>query len=190
MSKRLAIELLNKYSNPSSCSSTEIDDDGAVSNVPQRIASRHTGRGRRVLADQAAARPTTRPRSLLPERDVSGDAPAVARTARLPDESRVSSRYDDSPIIDLDAEDDLARQNLFPGLPARTTNVGDTVKRNVYHRQSSEDWSVASLMSCPKHNPLQDLATDTMPSSENKWCRVITGDDIMRMSLRYFIWKL
>ncbi|XP_063835278.1 mitogen-activated protein kinase kinase kinase kinase 5 [Ostrinia nubilalis] len=166
MSKRLAIELLHKYSNPSSCSSTEIDDDGAVSNVPQRIASRHTGRGRRVLADQAAARPTTRPRSLLPERDVSGDAPAVARTARLPDEGRVSSRYDDSPIIDLDAEDDLSRQNLFPGLPARTTNVGDTVKRNVYHRQSSEDWSVASLMSCPKHNPLQDLATDTMPSSE------------------------
>ncbi|KAL0860114.1 hypothetical protein ABMA27_010422 [Loxostege sticticalis] len=166
MNKRLAIELLQKYSNPSSCNSTELDEDGAVSNVPQRIASKHTGRGRRVLGEPPAP---PRPRSLAAAHvtQMDGDAPLAARTARLPEEGRVSSRYDDSPIIDLDADDELARQNLFSALPPRApAAVGDTVKRNVYHRQSSEDWSVASLMSCPKHNPLQDLTTDTMPSSE------------------------
>ncbi|KOB65907.1 putative mitogen-activated protein kinase kinase kinase kinase 3 [Operophtera brumata] len=62
---------------------------------------------------------------------------------------------------------------------------GDTIKRsNAFHRQSSEEWTVASLMSCPKHNPLSELSTDTLPQSENKWCRVITGDDILNMSLR------
>ncbi|CAH2098899.1 unnamed protein product [Euphydryas editha] len=173
MSKRLAIELLQKYSNPPShCNSQELDDDGALSNVPQRIASRQT-RGR--------------PRSLLEQRP-----PPLEHSLRLSSEeereaNRRSGVYDDSPIIDLDADDDL---NLsMPKVINFSAEVnrcdGDTIKRNVYHRQTSEDWSVASLMSCPKHNPLtQELSTDSMPSSENKWCRVVTGDDIMRMSLR------
>uniref|UniRef100_A0A1B6LQR5 Mitogen-activated protein kinase kinase kinase kinase n=1 Tax=Graphocephala atropunctata TaxID=36148 RepID=A0A1B6LQR5_9HEMI len=48
MSKRLAIELLQKVSNPShNFTEFEADDDGAVPNVPQRIASRLTSKGRR-----------------------------------------------------------------------------------------------------------------------------------------------
>ncbi|XP_015518142.1 mitogen-activated protein kinase kinase kinase kinase 5 isoform X8 [Neodiprion pinetum] len=47
MSKRLALELLQKVSNPSHMfTELEPDDDGAVPNVPQRIASRHTARSR------------------------------------------------------------------------------------------------------------------------------------------------
>lgn len=47
MSKRLALELLQKVSNPShSFSEMEADEDGAVPNVPQRIASRLTVRAR------------------------------------------------------------------------------------------------------------------------------------------------
>ncbi|XP_063995840.1 mitogen-activated protein kinase kinase kinase kinase 5 isoform X14 [Diachasmimorpha longicaudata] len=43
MSKRLALELLQKVSNPSHMfTELDADDDGAVPNVPQRIASRHT----------------------------------------------------------------------------------------------------------------------------------------------------
>ncbi|XP_075211270.1 MAP4K3-like protein hppy isoform X3 [Lycorma delicatula] len=46
MSKRLALELLQKVSNPShSFTELEPDDDGAVPNVPQRIASRLTAKG-------------------------------------------------------------------------------------------------------------------------------------------------
>ncbi|XP_018917737.1 mitogen-activated protein kinase kinase kinase kinase 5 isoform X3 [Bemisia tabaci] len=42
MSKRLALELLQKVSNPVRLADlVEFDDDGAVSNVPQRIASKH-----------------------------------------------------------------------------------------------------------------------------------------------------
>ncbi|XP_070517947.1 mitogen-activated protein kinase kinase kinase kinase 5 isoform X7 [Cardiocondyla obscurior] len=47
MSKRLALELLQKVSNPSHMfTELEADEDGAVPNVPQRIASRHTARPR------------------------------------------------------------------------------------------------------------------------------------------------
>ncbi|XP_051154958.1 mitogen-activated protein kinase kinase kinase kinase 5 isoform X2 [Leptopilina boulardi] len=47
MSKRLALELLQKVSNPSHMfTDLEADEDGAVPNVPQRIASRHTARSR------------------------------------------------------------------------------------------------------------------------------------------------
>lgn len=43
MSKRLAIDLLAKVSNPShSFADAEVDDEGSVANVPQRIASKHT----------------------------------------------------------------------------------------------------------------------------------------------------
>ncbi|XP_074095517.1 MAP4K3-like protein hppy isoform X2 [Cotesia typhae] len=45
MNKRLALELLQKVSNPSHMfTDLEADEDGAVPNVPQRIASRHTSR--------------------------------------------------------------------------------------------------------------------------------------------------
>lgn len=45
MNKRLALELLQKVSNPSHMfADLEADEDGAVPNVPQRIASRHTAR--------------------------------------------------------------------------------------------------------------------------------------------------
>ncbi|XP_050357903.1 mitogen-activated protein kinase kinase kinase kinase 5 isoform X2 [Nymphalis io] len=173
MSKRLAIDLLQKYSNPPShCNSQELDDDGALSNVPQRIASRQT-RGR--------------PRSLMEARPSPLDHPLRLSSEEEREANRRSGVYDDSPIIDLDADDDLSLS--MPKVINFSAEVnrcdGDTIKRNVYHRQTSEDWSVASLMSCPKHNPLtQDPSTDSMPSSENKWCRVVTGDDIMRMSLR------
>ncbi|XP_069698276.1 mitogen-activated protein kinase kinase kinase kinase 5 isoform X14 [Periplaneta americana] len=56
MSKRLALELLQKVSNPSHMfTELEADDDGAVPNVPQRIASKHTAvRGKtRPLTDVA-----------------------------------------------------------------------------------------------------------------------------------------
>ncbi|XP_066597484.1 mitogen-activated protein kinase kinase kinase kinase 5 isoform X2 [Prorops nasuta] len=47
LSKRLALELLQKVSNPSHMfTDLEPDEDGAVPNVPQRIASRHTARSR------------------------------------------------------------------------------------------------------------------------------------------------
>ncbi|XP_020283370.1 mitogen-activated protein kinase kinase kinase kinase 5 isoform X2 [Pseudomyrmex gracilis] len=47
MSKRLALELLQKVSNPSHMfADLEADEDGAVPNVPQRIASRHTAKSR------------------------------------------------------------------------------------------------------------------------------------------------
>ncbi|XP_023711467.1 mitogen-activated protein kinase kinase kinase kinase 5 isoform X7 [Cryptotermes secundus] len=53
MSKRLALELLQKVSNPSHMfTELEADDDGAVPNVPQRIASKHT-------SARAKARPIT-----------------------------------------------------------------------------------------------------------------------------------
>jgi len=43
MSKRLALELLAKVNNPShSFTDAEVDEDGSVANVPQRIPSRHT----------------------------------------------------------------------------------------------------------------------------------------------------
>ncbi|XP_014247613.1 mitogen-activated protein kinase kinase kinase kinase 5 isoform X2 [Cimex lectularius] len=46
MNKRIALELLQKYSNPShNFNELEADDDGTVPNVPQRIASRMTGNG-------------------------------------------------------------------------------------------------------------------------------------------------
>ncbi|XP_047509023.1 mitogen-activated protein kinase kinase kinase kinase 5 isoform X2 [Pieris napi] len=183
MNKRLAIDLLQKYSNPPShCNNQELDEDGAISNVPQRIASKHTGRGgRRVLADQPPN--NIRPRSLI------DDDIMTASRVRLMEESRDrrSGVYDDSPIIDLDAEDDLSLASMpkVINFAADLNNSGDTIKRNAYHRQTSEEWSVASLMTCPKHNPLtQELSSDSISTSENKWCRVITGDDIMRMSLR------
>ena len=45
MSKRLALELLQKVSNPSHAfTELEPDEDGAVPNVPQRIASRLTAK--------------------------------------------------------------------------------------------------------------------------------------------------
>ncbi|KAK9510510.1 hypothetical protein O3M35_005281 [Rhynocoris fuscipes] len=47
MNKRIAIELLQKVNNPShNFSELEADEDGSVPNVPQRIASRMTNRGR------------------------------------------------------------------------------------------------------------------------------------------------
>ncbi|XP_034244540.1 mitogen-activated protein kinase kinase kinase kinase 5 isoform X3 [Thrips palmi] len=53
MSKRLALELLQKVNNPSHMfSDLEVDDDGTVLNVPQRIASRHTARAKRRLSSQ------------------------------------------------------------------------------------------------------------------------------------------
>lgn len=59
MSKSLALELLQKVSNPSHMfTDLEADEDGAVPNVPQRIASRHT------------ARP--RPKSPIPQLDSDG----------------------------------------------------------------------------------------------------------------------
>lgn len=59
MNKRLALELLQKVSNPSHMfTELEADEDGAVPNVPQRIASRHT------------ARP--RPKSPIPQLDSDG----------------------------------------------------------------------------------------------------------------------
>ena len=45
MSKRLAMELLQKVSNPSHMfAELDADEDGAVPNVPQRIASRLTAK--------------------------------------------------------------------------------------------------------------------------------------------------
>ncbi|XP_054281914.1 mitogen-activated protein kinase kinase kinase kinase 5-like isoform X5 [Macrosteles quadrilineatus] len=54
MSKRLAIELLQKVNNPShNFTEFEADDDGAVPNVPQRIASRLTSKNRRTSIEAA-----------------------------------------------------------------------------------------------------------------------------------------
>lgn len=47
MSKRLSLELLQKVNNPSHMfADLEPDDEGAVPNVPQRIASRLTARSK------------------------------------------------------------------------------------------------------------------------------------------------
>ncbi|XP_022828563.1 mitogen-activated protein kinase kinase kinase kinase 5 isoform X2 [Spodoptera litura] len=193
MSKRLAIDLLHKYSNPPSHCNNEPDEDTAMSNMPARIASRHTGRGaRRVLGGEPAKH--ARPRSLLTD---ARDVPALHDLSSLHDlpslhdhdpAHRRSGLYDDSPIVDLDADDDLS-VNSMPKVINFSAEVnrscdGDTVKRNAYHRQSSEDWSVASLMTCPKHNPLtQDLATDTMPSSEKSLLQYIDEELMLRATL-------
>ncbi|KAM3968715.1 LOW QUALITY PROTEIN: MAP4K3-like protein hppy [Aphomia sociella] len=175
MNKRLAIELLHKYSNPPSQCASQEDDDGADSSVPQRIASKHTARGRRVLAAAADAAPrrqiAPRPRSLLATPVPAIPAPVVP--APEPEgSSRRSGAYDDSPIIDLDADDEPARCD------------GDTLRRTGYHRQTSDDWSVASLMSCPKHNPIsQDLTTDTMPPSEKSLLQYIDEELMLRATL-------
>ncbi|XP_050357904.1 mitogen-activated protein kinase kinase kinase kinase 5 isoform X3 [Nymphalis io] len=172
MSKRLAIDLLQKYSNPPShCNSQELDDDGALSNVPQRIASRQT-RGR--------------PRSLMEARPSPLDHPLRLSSEEEREANRRSGVYDDSPIIDLDADDDLSLS--MPKVINFSAEVnrcdGDTIKRNVYHRQTSEDWSVASLMSCPKHNPLtQDPSTDSMPSSEKSLLQYIDEELMLRATL-------
>ncbi|XP_026484081.1 mitogen-activated protein kinase kinase kinase kinase 5 isoform X3 [Vanessa tameamea] len=172
MSKRLAIDLLQKYSNPPShCNSQELDDDGALSNVPQRIASRQT-RGR--------------PRSLMEARPSPLDHPLRLSSEEEREANRRSGVYDDSPIIDLDADDDLSLS--MPKVINFSAEVnrcdGDTVKRNLYHRQTSEDWSVASLMSCPKHNPLtQDPSTDSMPSSEKSLLQYIDEELMLRATL-------
>ncbi|XP_059047926.1 mitogen-activated protein kinase kinase kinase kinase 5 [Achroia grisella] len=165
MSKRLAIELLHKYSNPPSHCVSQEDDDGAESTVPHRIASKHTARGRRV-----APRGTPGP----PGTPGASGAPAPPRPrSLLPAPSR-SGAYDDSPIIDLDADDDLVTDRCD----------GDTLRRSGYHRQTSEDWSVASLMNCPKHNPLsQDLTTDTMPPSEKSLLQYIDEELMLRATL-------
>ena len=47
MSKRLALELLQKVNNPSHMfTDLDADEEGSVPNVPQRIASRHTSRSK------------------------------------------------------------------------------------------------------------------------------------------------
>ncbi|XP_026324457.1 mitogen-activated protein kinase kinase kinase kinase 5 [Hyposmocoma kahamanoa] len=159
MNKRLAIELLHKYSNPPSHASHD-DDDGAISNVPQRIASKHTGRGgRRVLADQSgnaagarSGQPANhvRPRSLLTDHVVpsanSGrptslldeDMSAAGRVRMMMEEGREcmnrrSGPYDDSPIIDLDADDTPGSGTAGAGAVDKDLSAschGDTVKRN------------------------------------------------------------
>ncbi|XP_063370599.1 mitogen-activated protein kinase kinase kinase kinase 5 [Cydia amplana] len=151
MNKRLAIDLLQKYSNPPSvCNNSEMDDDGAVSNVPQRIASKHTGRGagRRVL-EQSPGAARARPRSLLTD--------------------HVTTR------------DHSSGRVTFTDEPERA----DTVKRvAVHHRQTSEDWSVKSLMTCPKHNPLTpEMANDTMPNSEKSLLQYIDEELMLRATL-------
>ncbi|XP_045507678.1 mitogen-activated protein kinase kinase kinase kinase 5 isoform X3 [Colias croceus] len=160
MSKRLAIELLQKYSNPPShCNSQELDEDGTVPNVPQRIASKHTGRRR------------------VPD--------AQRHRASLHEDHRRSGAYDDSPIIDLDADDDLSVASMpkVINFSADLNNSGDTVKRNAYHRQTSEEWSVASLMTCPKHNPLTQELSDTISTSEKSLLQYIDEELMLRATL-------
>ncbi|CAG9573016.1 unnamed protein product [Danaus chrysippus] len=146
MCKRLAIELLHKYSDPPNCNQ-EMDEDGGVSDVPQRIASRQTRRDR--------------PQHLRLDH--------ALRTS----EERRSGVYDESPIVELDPVDELVDRE-----------DGGTVRRTGYHRQTSEDWSVASIMSCPKHNPLsQDLTTDSMPTSEKSLLQYIDEELMLRATL-------
>nr|QMV48155.1 mitogen-activated protein kinase kinase kinase kinase 3 [Plutella xylostella] len=180
LSKRLSVELLQKYSNPPSTCHSQEDDEGALSNVPQRIASKHTARG--IRTDQQQGRQNlsanhVRPRSLMSDNvarptSLLDDETSTNRVRLLAEDSsnRRSGVYDGSPIVDLDADDDLSLRSMptvinFSADVSRSCE-GDTIKRNVHHnRQSTEGWSVASLMSCPKHNP-QDMTTDTMPASE------------------------
>lgn len=166
MSKRQAIELLQKYSNPPNhCNNQEIDEDGSVSNVPQRIASKHTGRGRRILSDQSQSgnvcRSTNqRPRSLLDQQlDDIARIPLFDEDAHR--RNRRSGVYDDSPIIDLDAEDELAMPTVINF--SEEPSSGDTLKRNASSQPAMEDWSLETLLSCPKHNP---LCKDTLPPTE------------------------
>ncbi|XP_037292890.1 mitogen-activated protein kinase kinase kinase kinase 5 isoform X3 [Manduca sexta] len=172
MSKRLAIELLQKYSNPPTHCNQEPDEDGGISTVPQRIASRLTGRARRHNEHNQ------RPRSLLTEH--------TTPRSSLADPPPRSGVYDDSPIVDLDADDPLHAS--MPKLLSFNDNcTGDTIKRNgeaLFHRQTSEDWSVASIMSCPKHNPIsQDTSSDTMPTSEKSLLQYIDEELMLRATL-------
>ncbi|CAG5059923.1 unnamed protein product [Parnassius apollo] len=195
MNKRLAIELLQKYSNPPShCGSQELDEDGALSNVPQRIASKHTGRGRRLLEPVVSV--SSRPRSLAERAPLKALKPNLCRPAsllddttptRLGDATDARRLYDDSPVIDLDADDELGLRVINFSADVSRSCDGDTVKRNQFHRQTSEDWSVASLMSCPKHNPLsqdlQDLTTDILPTSEKSLLQYIDEELMLRATL-------
>ncbi|GBP93342.1 hypothetical protein EVAR_67950_1 [Eumeta japonica] len=151
---KMAIELLRNRNPTSFCNSLEDDD----------AASRH-GRGRRVLAEApppakpyAARQP---PRRAIPASLRRGEsANVLTRIAVL--------AFDDSPSWTWTRTTISLRTAHRPSSTSTRSCSGDgTIKRNAHHRQLSEDWSMASLMSCPKHNPLtQDLTNDTMPSSE------------------------
>ncbi|XP_048488201.1 mitogen-activated protein kinase kinase kinase kinase 3 [Plutella xylostella] len=197
LSKRLSVELLQKYSNPPSTCHSQEDDEGALSNVPQRIASKHTARG--IRTDQQQGRQNlsanhVRPRSLMSDNvarptSLLDDETSTNRVRLLAEDSsnRRSGVYDGSPIVDLDADDDLSLRSMptvinFSADVSRSCE-GDTIKRNVHHnRQSTEGWSVASLMSCPKHNP-QDMSTDTMPASEKSLLQYIDEELMLRATL-------
>lgn len=111
MSKRLALELLQKVNNPSHMfSDLEADEDGAVPNVPQRIASRHTARAKRRLPSQLGG-------------NVEGGINQQASS------SAASSRYADWDVIDV--------LDTFDNDPDCDTNM-EWPKGNLYESSSEK----------------------------------------------------
>lgn len=131
MSKRLALELLQKVNNPSHMfSDLEADEDGAVPNVPQRIASRHTARAKRRLPSQLGG-------------NVEGGINQQASS------SAASSRYADWDVIDV--------LDTFDNDPDCDTNM-EWPKGNLYE-SSSEKATLPMGESGPANQYNQNFST-------------------------------
>ncbi|XP_026276878.1 mitogen-activated protein kinase kinase kinase kinase 5 isoform X4 [Frankliniella occidentalis] len=111
MTKRLALELLQKVNNPSHMfSEMEADEDGAIPNVPQRIASRHTARAKRRL-----------PSHLAGNAEVPlNQQPSSSRYTDW-DEIDVLDTFDNDPDCDTSAE--WSKGNLYEGGSENTSHI-------------------------------------------------------------------
>lgn len=108
MSKRLALELLQKVNNPSHMfSDLEVDDDGTVLNVPQRIASRHTARAKRRLSSQQGG-------------NAEGGMNQQPSSSRYPDWDVIDvlDTLDNDP--DCDTSSEWAKANIFESSSEKT----------------------------------------------------------------------
>ncbi|PNF29754.1 Mitogen-activated protein kinase kinase kinase kinase 5 [Cryptotermes secundus] len=152
MSKRLALELLQKVSNPSHMfTELEADDDGAVPNVPQRIASKHT-------SARAKARPIT---------DVS-----INHNSKY---SQLTETLGNR-VHQLSAQEDLYSQQgaWAGGSPRRHSSMDEmfglvaTLTLNGQRQRSLSDSGASNKDSCTNGDalgsgPEPDLLSDTPP---------------------------
>ncbi|XP_067007680.1 mitogen-activated protein kinase kinase kinase kinase 5 [Anabrus simplex] len=162
MSKRLALELLQKVSNPSHMfADLEPDDDGHIPNVPQRIASKHTtsrDKPKPVLESAINHNSTTESSEVL-QRNNEGLQPASPHFAD------VSRAWD---IMDI-------MNNIEP----------------VHSCDSNPEWVKSNAYDgCSQTNEKQakTRGLDNGKESQKEVCRArkprLTGTAIIRMSLR------
>lgn len=123
MSKRLALELLQKVNNPSHMfSDLEVDDDGTVLNVPQRIASRHTARAKRRLSSQQGG-------------NAEGGMNQQPSSSRYPDWDVIDvlDTLDNDP--DCDTSSEWAKANIFESSSEKATlPMGESSMSSQYNQ--------------------------------------------------------